>query len=136
MSDLNQVTILGNVGRDPDIRTFQSGDKIANLSVATNERWKDKQTGERKERSEWHNVVVRGNGLVGVVEAYVTKGSRLLVTGKLSTRKWQDQSGSDRYTTEILAREIGLQGKPEPRQQPAQSQSHNPAADLDDEIPF
>ena len=98
---LNQVQLIGNVGKDPEIRSTQGGSKVASFSLATSESWKDKQTGERREKTEWHKVVVWSEGLVKVVEQYVRKGSKLFVQGKLETRKWQDQNGQDRYTTEI-----------------------------------
>ena len=98
---MNRATIIGNVGRDPEIRTFQDGGKVANLAIATSEKWKDKDTGERKEATEWHRVAVFGP-LAGIVEQYVTKGMKLAIEGQLRTRKWQDQSGQDRYSTEIV----------------------------------
>ena len=107
MSSINKVILIGNVGKDPDIRSTQSGSKIANLSLATSESWKDKQTGERQERTEWHRVVVFGEGLVRVIENYVKKGSKLYVEGQLQTRKWQDQSGNDRYSTEVVLQGYG-----------------------------
>lgn len=100
---MNRVTIMGRVGKDPETRSFTSGDKVANFSVATSERWKDKTTGERKEKTEWHNVSVLGPA-VAVVEQYVHKGDQILIEGQLQTRKWQDQSGADRYTTEIVVK--------------------------------
>ncbi|MBB6424990.1 single-stranded DNA-binding protein [Sphingopyxis sp. JAI128] len=105
----NQVTLVGNLGADPEIKSFQNGGQIANLRIATSESWKDRQTGERKERTEWHNVVINGDGLIGVVERYVCKGSKVLIQGSLRTRKWQDQSGNDRYSTEIVV--AGHDGK-------------------------
>lgn len=113
---LNRVTLIGNVGRDPESKSFNNGGKVVNLSLATAESWKDKQTGERKEKTEWHNVAVFQDGLTGIVESYVRKGSRIMVEGKLQTRKWQDQNGNDRYSTEIVlqgpdARIILLDGK-------------------------
>lgn len=102
MASVNRVTLLGNVGADPEIKSFQNGGRVANLRIATSETWKDKATGEKKERTEWHSVAVFNDGLVGVVERYVRKGSKLFVEGKLQTRKWQDQSGNDRYSTEIV----------------------------------
>lgn len=99
---MNLAIIIGNVGADPEIKSFQDGGKIANLRIATSERWKDKQTGEKKERTEWHSVVVKNDGLVGVVERFVKKGSKLAVKGKIQTRKWQDRDGNDRYSTEIV----------------------------------
>lgn len=101
---LNKVQLIGHLGADPEIRSFQSGDKVANLRIATSESWKDKNTGEKKERTEWHTVSIFGDGLVGIVERYTRKGSKVFVEGQLQTRKWQDQSGNDRYTTEIVLR--------------------------------
>lgn len=98
---LNRATLIGNLGADPEIRTFDNGDKVANFSLATSDRWKDRNTGEQRERTEWHRVIVFGK-LVEVVEQYVRKGDKLLVEGNIRTRKWQDQSGQDRYTTEIV----------------------------------
>lgn len=101
---VNKVTILGNLGRDPEVRTFQNGGKICNLRVATSETWRDKQSGERKERVEWHSVSIMVEGLVKVAEQYLRKGSKVYIEGQLETRKWQDQSGADRYSTEIVLR--------------------------------
>lgn len=98
---LNQVNIIGRLGADPEIRSLNSGDKVANMRVAVSESWRDKNTGERKEKTEWVSVVVFGN-LVGIIEQYVKKGSKLYLSGKLQTRKWQDQSGNDRYSTEVV----------------------------------
>jgi single-strand DNA-binding protein len=99
---VNKVILVGNLGRDPEVRTFQNGGKVCNLRIATSETWKDKQSGERKERTEWHSVAVFQEGLVRICEQYLKKGSKVYVEGKLQTRKWQDQSGADRYTTEIV----------------------------------
>ena len=99
---VNKVILIGNVGNDPEIRTFGNGGKVANLSIATSESWRDKQSGERKEKTEWHRVAVFGEGLVGVIERYIKKGSKLYIEGKLQTRKWQDRDGNDKYTTEIV----------------------------------
>lgn len=99
---VNKVILIGNLGNDPEVRTFGNGGKVANLSLATSESWRDKQSGERKEKTEWHRVAVFGEGLVGVIERYVKKGSKLYIEGKLQTRKWQDQNGNDKYTTEIV----------------------------------
>lgn len=107
MSSVNRAIIIGNVGQDPDIRTTQSGQKIANFSIATGESWKDKVTGERKEKTEWHRVSVFNDGLCGVIEKYVTKGSKVYIEGQLETRKWQDKDGQDKYTTEIVLRSFG-----------------------------
>lgn len=101
---VNKVILIGNLGRDPEIRTFQNGGKVANLRIATSEQWKDRNTGERKERTEWHSVAIMSEGLVNVVERFLKKGSKVYVEGQLETRKWQDQSGQDRYTTEIVLR--------------------------------
>lgn len=99
---LNKVQLIGNVGADPEIKSLSSGDRVANLRIATSESWKDKSSGEKKEKTEWHSVVVFGDGLVKVIESYVTKGSKIYISGALQTRKWQDQSGADRYSTEIV----------------------------------
>ncbi len=153
---VNKVILIGNLGRDPEIKSFPSGDRIANFSVATSENWRDKQSGERKERTEWHNIVVRGDGLVRVVENYVKKGSKLYLEGQLHTRKWQDQNGNDRYTTEVVVggfngqltlldsrgggggggsdyESAGFGGAPREIQGERQNFTNN---DLDDEIPF
>ncbi len=98
---VNKVILVGNLGRDPEIRTMQSGDKLANFSVATSETWNDRQTGERRERTEWHRVVIFGR-LADIAERYLRKGSKVYLEGSLQTRKWQDQSGQDRYSTEVV----------------------------------
>src|SRR6478735_7643079 len=98
---VNKVILIGNLGQDPEVKSFQNGGRIANLRIATSENWKDKNTGERKERTEWHTVVLQSDGLVGVAERYLRKGSKVYIEGSLRTRKWQDQSGNDRYSTEI-----------------------------------
>ncbi len=102
MSYLNKVCLMGNLGADPEVKSFQSGGRIANLRIATTEKWKDKNTGEKKERTEWHQVTISADGLVGVVERYLRKGAKVYLEGQLRTRKWQDQSGNDRYTTEVV----------------------------------
>ena len=104
---LNKVMLIGNLGADPEIRTFNNGGKVANLRIATSEQWKDKATGERKEKTEWHTVAIFSEGLVNVVERYLKKGSKVFVEGKLQTRKWQDQNGQDRYSTEIVIQGLG-----------------------------
>ena len=101
---LNKVMLIGNLGADPEIRSFQNGGKVANLRVATTETWKDRNTGERQERTEWHSVAIFSEGLVNVVERFLKKGSKVYIEGKLQTRKWQDQSGNDRYSTEVVLR--------------------------------
>lgn len=103
---VNKVIIVGNVGRDPEVRTFQNGSKVVNFRVATNETWRDKNTGERQQRSEWHSVAVFNENLAKIAEQYVKKGSLVYIEGKLETRKWQDQSGADRYTTEVVLRQF------------------------------
>ncbi|MCB2087629.1 MAG: single-stranded DNA-binding protein [Sphingomonadaceae bacterium] len=105
---LNKVMLIGNLGADPEIRSFQNGGKVANLRIATTETWKDRNTGERQERTEWHTVAIFSEGLVGVVERFLRKGSKVYVEGQLQTRKWQDQSGNDRYSTEVVLR--GMNG--------------------------
>lgn len=101
MSSVNKVILVGNLGADPEVKSFANGGKIANLRLATSETWKDKQTGERKEKVEWHSITLQSDGLVNVAEKYLRKGSKVYIEGKLTTRKWQDQSGNDRYSTEI-----------------------------------
>lgn len=151
MASLNRATILGNVGRDPEIRSTQSGNRCANLSIATTETWKDRASGERKEKTEWHKITVWGDGLVDVIERYVIKGSHILVEGQIQTRKWQDQSGQDKYSTEIVlqgptARLLLLGGRiggdddrsggPEPKPQ-TPARAATPAPEFDDsDIPF
>jgi single-strand DNA-binding protein len=99
---VNKVILIGNLGADPEVRTFQNGGKVCNLRIATSETWKDKNTGERKEKTEWHSVAIFNEGLVRVAEQYLKKGSKVYVEGALQTRKWQDQSGADRYSTEVV----------------------------------
>jgi single-strand DNA-binding protein len=99
---VNKVILIGNLGQDPEVKSFQNGGRIANLRIATSESWKDRQTGERKERTEWHTVVLQSEGLVGIAERYLRKGSKVYIEGQLQTRKWQDQSGADRYSTEVV----------------------------------
>jgi single-strand DNA-binding protein len=99
---LNKVMLIGNLGADPEVRSFQNGGKVCNLRIATSENWKDRNTGERKEKTEWHTVAIYAEGLVGVAEQYLRKGSKVYIEGKLQTRKWQDQSGNDRYSTEVV----------------------------------
>lgn len=101
---LNKVMLIGNLGQDPEIRSFQNGGRVANLRIATSETWKDRNTGERQERTEWHTVAIFSEGLVNVCENYLKKGSKVFVEGKLQTRKWQDQNGQDRYSTEVVLR--------------------------------
>lgn len=104
---VNKVILIGNLGRDPEVRSFQNGGKVCNLRIATSENWKDRNTGERKERTEWHSVAVFSEGLVRVCEQYLRKGSKVYIEGQLQTRKWQDQSGQDRYSTEVVLQGFG-----------------------------
>lgn len=146
---VNKTIILGNLGADPEVRSFQNGGKVANLRVATSESWKDRNTGERKEATEWHSVSVFGDGLVGVCERYLRKGSKVYLEGRLQTRKWQDQNGADRYSTEVVLQGpravlTMLDGAPSgnrSEQGGGGSQSrgdwqNDTRDDLDDDIPF
>ena len=101
---VNKVILIGNLGRDPEIRTFQNGGKVANLRIATSEQWKDRNSGERRERTEWHSVAIFSEPLGRIAEQYLKKGSKVYVEGQLETRKWQDQNGNDRYSTEVALR--------------------------------
>lgn len=159
MADLNQCQFIGRLGADPEIKSFQNGGRIANLRIACGEKWKDKQSGEQKERTEWISVTLQSDGLVGVAERYLKKGSRVFIQGQFRTRKWQDQSGADRYSTEIHVGGFGgiltmLDGAKQDGGQRQQSQdsgwgSRTPdgsqgsamggasfSDDLDDDIPF
>ena len=152
---VNKVILVGNVGQDPEVRQFQNGGQVCSFSLATSETWKDKNTGERRERTEWHRVSVFNEGLIRVIQNYVKKGSKLYVEGQLETRKWQDQNGQDRYSTEVVLRGYGgnitmLDGRSEggggqrqasydqrgggPRQMEGPPQDFS--QDFDDEIPF
>ncbi len=104
---VNKVIIVGNLGRDPEVRSFQNGGKVVNLRIATSETWRDKASGERKERTEWHSIAIFNEGLAKIAEQYLKKGSKVYIEGQLETRKWQDQSGADRYSTEIVLRNFG-----------------------------
>jgi len=150
---VNKVILVGNLGRDPEVRSLQSGDKVVNLSVATSERWKDKNTGEPREKTEWHRVVIFNERLGDVAEKYLRKGSKVYIEGQLQTRKWTDQSGVEKYTTEVVLQRFrgeltmldakgegggmgAVEGpdegaEPAPRAAPARGR-----AELDDEIPF
>ncbi len=99
---VNKVIIVGNLGADPEVKSFQNGGKVCNLRIATSENWKDKNTGEKQERTEWHSVAIFSEGLAGVAERFLRKGSKVYIEGQLRTRKWQDQSGNDRYSTEVV----------------------------------
>ncbi|WP_347138832.1 single-stranded DNA-binding protein [Paracoccus sp. SSK6] len=152
---VNKVILIGNLGADPEVRSFQNGGKVANLRIATSESWKDKQTGERKERTEWHSVAIHAEGLVGVVERFLKKGSKVFIEGKLETRKWQDQAGNDRYSTEVVIRPFsgtlemldGRRGAPAddvrrdagagaPHTNSRQAATGAAGTSYDDEIPF
>lgn len=149
---VNKVTLVGNLGRDPEIRAMQNGDKIVQLSVATSDRWKDKNSGEQRERTEWHRVVIFNDALGRIAEQYLKKGSTVYLEGQLQTRKWTDQqSGQEKYTTEVVLQrykgELTLLGsRPENQvenqynnnqiDQTEQISEPNIASDLDDEIPF
>ena len=104
---VNKVILIGNLGRDPEVRSFQNGGKVCNLRIATSETWKDRNTGERREKTEWHSVAIFQEGLVRVAEQYLRKGSKVYIEGQLQTRKWQDQSGNDRYSTEVVLQGFG-----------------------------
>ncbi len=154
---VNKVILIGNLGRDPEIRSTQDGTRVANLSVATSESWKDRESGERRERTEWHRVVIFNEHLVEIVEKYLRKGSKVYIEGQLQTRKWQDQSGQDRYTTEVVMNRYrgeltmldsrrdtedagdyggGAGGGRAPEPAGADRAPEPAGADLDDEIPF
>lgn len=142
MSSVNKVILIGRVGKDPDVKAFSNGNEIANFTMATSERWRDKQTGEQKEKTEWHNVSCSG-GVVNVVKNYVKKGSQLYVEGKLTTRKWQDSDGTDRYMTEVQVGGFSggitlLGGKPEGQTEQQLKPQQQPDVNwgLGDEIPF
>ena len=138
---INKVILIGNLGQDPESRTMPSGSMVTNLRVATAEQWKDKQTGERQERTEWHSVAMFGR-LAEIAAEYLRKGSQVYIEGRLQTRKWQDKQGNDRYTTEVVANEMqmlgGRGGSAPMAEPPRQSESPAPVGgnDFDDEIPF
>lgn len=150
---VNKVILVGHLGKDPEVRALQNGNRVCNFSVATSESWKDKATGERKEKTEWHRVTIWNDGLVGIAEKYLRKGSKVYVEGQLETRKWQDQSGQDKFTTEVVLKAFrgelhlldsraGTGSEESPRTQMGQSQTGATSAptnsnyELDDEIPF
>tara|TARA_Y100000590_G_scaffold410010_1_gene502694 strand:- start:18 stop:485 length:468 start_codon:yes stop_codon:yes gene_type:complete len=154
VGSVNKVILLGNLGKDPEIRNMQSGSKMATFSIATSKRWKDKVTQEQKDKTSWHNIVIFGDGLVDIVEKYVKKGSKVYLEGELNTRKWQDQNGQDRYTTEVIlqgyncnltlldsrntgqsSKQIESDNADKIENNPAES-SNKESAELDDDIPF
>jgi len=135
---VNKVILIGNLGADPETKTFQNGGKVCNLRLATSETWKDKTTGERKERTEWHSVSIFSEQLAGIAQQYLKKGSKVYIEGQLETRKWQDQQGNDRYSTEVALRpyrgELTLLGDKPAGASPAPA--GNGAGAQDDEVPF
>lgn len=158
---VNKVILVGNVGQDPEVRQFQNGGQVCSFSLATSESWKDKSTGEKREKTEWHRISIFSEGLVRVVQSYVKKGSKLYIEGQLETRKWQDQNGVDKYSTEVVLRGFGsnltmLDGRNDggggqrqsghdqrgdsggggPRQMDGPAQDFSQGQDFDDEIPF
>jgi single-strand DNA-binding protein len=154
MKNLNKVQLIGRLGAEPETKSFQNGGKVVNLRIATSETWKDKNTGEKKEKTEWHSVAIFNEGLGTVAERYLKKGSKVYIEGALQTRKWQDQSGNDRYTTEIVIKPFDgtielLDGAPQGNQQASSQQSGSGWGgqakqgggapfpdDIDDEVPF
>ncbi|QIE54489.1 single-stranded DNA-binding protein [Pikeienuella piscinae] len=152
---VNKVILIGNLGRDPEVRSFTNGGKVCNLRIATSETWRDKSTGERREKTEWHSVAIFSEGLVRVAEQYLRKGSKVYIEGQLETRKWQDQNGQDRYSTEVVLRGFNstltmLDGRGEGGGGGFDDRSgggtssggggdrfaSGPSQDIDDEIPF
>lgn len=154
---VNKVILVGNLGADPEVRTLPSGNKVVNLSVATSDNWRDKNTGERKEKTEWHRVVIFSEGLAKVAEQYLRKGSKVYLEGALQTRKWQDQSGQDKYSTEVVLQgfnsnltmldgrgenggdSAGFSGPPATRSEGRRPSASVPAFEsggMDDDIPF
>ena len=146
---VNKVILIGNLGADPEVRSFQNGNKVCNLRIATSDTWKDKNTGERKEKTEWHSVAIFQEGLVRIAEQYLKKGSKVYIEGQLSTRKWQDQSGVDKYSTEVVLQGFGgtltmLDGNQggsgggydSGSSGGSGSQAPAPSRDLDDDFPF
>lgn len=139
---VNKTILVGNLGADPEIKSFQNGGRICNIRVATAEDWKDKTTGEKKERTEWHSVTLNSDGLVSVAERFLKKGSKVYIEGKLQTRKWQDASGNDRYTTEVVVggfdgKLVMLDGAKGGGQQAADTPAQGESWDnLDSDVPF
>lgn len=152
---VNKVILIGNLGRDPEVRTFPDGGKLCNLRIATSEQWKDRNTGERRERTEWHSVAIFSEPLARIAEQYLRKGSKVYIEGQLQTRKWQDQSGQDRYSTDVVVAGIGGTltmldsrdsgggggggggyGGGQDSGRDADEPAPGPGRDYDDEIPF
>jgi len=144
MSSLNRVMLIGSLGRDPEIRTLNNGERVANFSLATSERWTDKSTGDKKEKTEWHNIVVFNDGLATICEKYLKKGSKVYIEGSIQTRKWTDKDGNERYSTEVVIQRFGgnivlLSGKDEeskPYRKEAYQEPVNDDFEIDDQIPF
>ncbi|MBK5075167.1 single-stranded DNA-binding protein [Limnobaculum xujianqingii] len=143
---VNKVILMGNLGQDPEVRQMPNGNSVASITLATSESWKDKQTGEQKERTEWHKVILFGR-LAEIAGQYLKKGTQIYIEGQLQTRKWQDQSGQDRYTTEVVVNPIGgtmqmlggrqgSEGQPSQQQQSAPTSQNESSMDFDDDIPF
>lgn len=152
-ASVNKVILIGNLGHDPEVRTFQNGGKVCSLRIATSETWKDKASGERKERTEWHSVSIMNEPLVRIAEQYLKKGSKIYIEGQLETRKWQDQSGADKYSTEVVLRPFsgvltmldgpsGQGGQSSGGSDPARQAPDGygaggrPSGDIEDSIPF
>ena len=153
---INKVTLVGNIGNEPEVKTFQNGNKVVNLSLATSERWKDKESGEMKTNTEWHKVVIYNPVLADIAEKYVKKGSKIYLEGQLQTRKWQDSSGADKYTTEVVLQNYrgelllldrtndsnsykGIEGQNQSTQnlnKDSKIDTLNNVENLDDDIPF
>jgi single stranded DNA-binding protein (ssb) len=149
---VNKVILVGNLGNDPEVRTMQNGSKVVNLSLATSESWKDKNSGEKREKTEWHRVVIFAEGLARIAEQYLRKGSKVYLEGQLQTRKWQDQSGADKYSTEVVLQNFnsslvlldGHQGEGQGASQPRQQEQRRPMSNapafepggFDSDIPF
>lgn len=144
---VNKVILIGNLGRDPEVRSFQNGGKVVNLRIATSESWRDKASGERKERTEWHSVSITNEALAKVAEQYLKKGSKVYIEGQLETRKWQDQSGADKYSTEVVLRPFNStltlldgpagDGERQERSDPARQAPPSQGSAMDeDSIPF
>jgi single-strand DNA-binding protein len=148
MASVNKVVLLGNVGKDPEVRHTQDGKPIVNLSIATSESWRDKASGERKEKTEWHRVVIFNEGLAKVAEAYLKKGSSVYIEGQLQTRKWTDKDGAEKYSTEIVLQQYrgelvllggksdGTAARPEAQEVLQAVKQRFPNAQIDDEVPF
>jgi single-strand DNA-binding protein len=143
MASVNKVILVGNLGRDPEVRSFATGGRVCNLSLATSETWKDKSSGERKERTEWHRVAIFNERLVEVAEKYLKKGSKVYLEGALETRKWTDQSGAERFSTEVVLRQfrgeivmLDSRQSEDAEDAPPPPPRRGASAPLDDDIPF